>query len=224
MKLKDDDVAHHIDSITPSLRRRRIIVLTVCPACSLLLMGTLIYEGLPNRDDGMSSKPLTERIVDTMEDLGTELATGSWPASKEYGKVPCAINVSGYECPGGYGTVMNNLYMLEAGSSTGTPSYRSLAGYWLVHSPHGCFSQPIWLISRTRPDARADTHMCDLEAHISHSAALPVGNLPWSYVSCGTAGDSQATRRWLMLEPVRQCDCPTAGDASETEPAPLIRL
>ena len=94
-----------------------------------------------------------------------------------------------------------------------------MAAAGLAHSPHACFTKATWVLSKARPDEAADSHQCDLEAHIFHSAALPVGRLQWSYVSCGAAGDEHATRRWLRLEPVLQCDCPTAGHAWETDAA-----
>jgi hypothetical protein len=213
------------DSITPRQRRRRLIVVTVCPTCSLLLTGMILWDGLLPRRASPDAAPRRQfaNALEIVEDMGVKLRAGEamnvWPASTTYGKVPCAINISGYECPDGYGASMNTLFMLQAADDSGTPAYRSSGGYWLAHSPHACFTRETWLISKTRPDAKADTHMCDLEAHIFHSTALPVGRLQWSYVSCGTAGDPQAGRRWLMLEPVRQCDCPTAGHASEREPA-----
>jgi hypothetical protein len=207
-------------------------VVTVCPACSLFLTGMILWDGLLSgrRSSPEAAAPGRRQLaqaLEMVEDVGVKLAAGEavihphdvWPASTTYGKVPCAINISGYDCPGSYGASMNTLFMLQAADHSGTPAYRSSGGYWLVHSPHACFTRATWLISRTRPDAKADTHMCDLEAHIFHSAALPVGRLQWSYISCGTAGDAQATRRWLMLEPVRQCDCPAAGHSSETEEA-----
>lgn len=221
------------DSITPRQRRRRLIVVSLCPACSLLLTGMVLWDGLLSRRTGSLDAAAPGRrqfaqALEIVEDMGVKLTAGEvvhphdvWPASTTYGKVPCAINISGYDCPdSSYSAPMNTLFMLQAAKDeSAVPAYRSSGGYWLVHSPHGCFTRATWLISRTRPDAKADTHMCDLEAHIFHSAALPVGRLQWSYVSCGNAGDAQATRRWLMLEPVRQCDCPVAGQASETEEA-----
>ena len=231
MKLKDDDIALESRGDVPTrerMKQRRKIVLVACPACSLLLVVCMIVDSLPRRfthGEQPQRMPLTaERTLETMERLGADLATGSWPASREYGKVPCAINVTGYTCPAGYGAAMNALYLLEQGSGAAAlaPVYRSLEGYWLVHSPHRCFERAIWLISRTRPDesdqsANAPHGDCDLEAHIFHSARLPVGNLVWSYVSCGAAGDANVGRRRLMLEPVQQCDCPTAGHASRSE-------
>jgi hypothetical protein len=131
-----------------------------------------------------------------------------------------------HSCPGGNGAVqLNALYLLEERSDANRlPAFRSLDGYWLVHSPHRCFSRATWLISRSRPDesdqsANAAHGGCDIEANIFTSSQLPVGNLKWSYVSCGVAGDSSAARRSLMLEPVKKCDCPTAGHASETDAA-----
>ena len=163
---------------------------------------------------------MAERTLDIMEEIGSDLRTGAWPASHAYGKVPCAINVSGYSCPGsGYGAAMNTVYLLESSDSNSVPAYRSANGYWLVHSPHACFTRATWLISKTRPDESVDSHQCDIEANLFHSAALPVGHLQWSYVSCGAAGDSEVSRRWLMLEPMKQCDCPTAGHATETDAA-----
>ena len=201
-------------------------MVTICPACSLLLTGMIVLDGLPRRasPDESPRRQFAEQALEVVEDMGVKLTAGkehAWPASATYGKVPCAINISGYTCPDGYGASFNTLFMLQPAEAadSGTPAFRSSGGYWLMHSPHGCFTRATWLISRTRLDAKADSHMCELEAHIFHSAALPVGRLQWSYVSCGTAGDAQAGRRWLMLEPVRQCDCPVAGHASETEAA-----
>ena len=211
-------------------RRRNCIVLTLCPLFSLSLVVGMIVDAMPRRraaDQSERRRRITERALEGVEELGAELATGRWPASREYGAIPCAINITGHVCNTRGATTLNQLYLLEQGSdvNTRTPAYRSSAGYWLVHSPHRCFERATWLISRTRPDesdqsAGAPHGGCEIEAHLFHSAALPVGSLRWSYVSCGVAGDAEATRRTLMLEPVKKCDCPTAGHASETDAAP----
>lgn len=226
-KLKDDDIIERPTSNAPSLKLRRIIVLTLCPALSLLLIVGMVVDALPRRpvDDvnAQQHRQRLERTLEAMEELGAELATGGWPQSSTYGRVPCAINVSGFACPNSYGAELNALYTLEKTLDTNrSPAYRSMEGYWLVHSPHRCFLKATWLITKVRPDesdqsANAPHGGCDIEANIWHSSKLPVGNLAWSYVSCGTAGDANTAHRRLTLEPVKQCDCPTAGHTSERQ-------
>ena len=222
MKLKDDDIAHvDIQKQPPKLLRwRRFLVLFVCPAATIGLIVCMILDALPSSPSQGYNQHLqmAERTLETMEELGTDLATGRWPVSRAYGKLPCAINITGYDCPSGYGAAMNSLYLLEQGSdSNSAPVYRSAEGYWLVHSPHACFTRATWLISMTRPDESADSHQCEIEANLWSDAALPVGHLQWSYVSCGAAGDSGVSHRWLMLKPVKKCDCPTAGQTPISE-------
>lgn len=230
-KIKGDDSVQHehfVSTVPTSLKLRRRIVLFVCPVFSLLLVMGTIHDAMPRHPSGAVERQRLERTLEGMEELGAELARGTaWPQSDTYGKVPCAINVSGYTCPNLYGAMLNNLYLLEKTlDANRSPAYRSLEGYWLVHSPHRCFERPTWIITKVRPDesdqsANAPHGGCDIEANIFHTTKLPIGNLAWSYVSCGTAGDSDVGRRSLTLEPVKQCDCPAAGHSSQTDGAPI---
>ena len=194
MKRKDDGVVATTQiASSPGLKLRRLFVLVICPACSLLLIMVLVVDALPRRstirDEHRQSQSMRSEHALTANagTLGQELGTSiHWPASRAYGKVPCALNVSGYACSNAYGAAMNSLYLLDSAlDANRLPAYRSMEGYWLVHSPHRCFERGIWLISKSRPDesdqsASAKHGGCDLEAHIFHSAKLPIGNLGWS--------------------------------------------
>lgn len=226
MKWKDDDGSYpKWDSPNSSRKLTNRRVVGACAIGTLCLCSWLIVDSVDSsysREDAqrLVRKPLTERAIERMEELATVVV----PTPARYVPPPCAVNISGFRCPNAHGTLLNAVYHLESGSGTASspPLYRSSAGYWLVHSPRSCLSRGAWILTRNQPDESADAVQgaCDIEAHIFHSADLPVGTLEWSYASCGAAGGEHVGNRRLSLQLVQRCDCPTAGDASETDAAP----
>ena len=220
MKLKDDDILGGRLNAR-RLQSRRLLTIGACAVFSLLLCGWLIADFISSEDGHDSQqirrRPLAERAMEHMEELATVVV----PVPARHVPPPCAVNLTGFSCPNAYGDVLNQVYRLEPGDATGPPLYRSSAGYWLVHSPRSCLSRGAWILSQARPDESADAVQgaCDIEAHIFYGTQLPTGAQEWSYVSCGSAGGLNVGNRRLTLLPVMRCDCPTAGDASDTDAA-----
>ena len=211
MKKSDD----YDDSSLGLPRRRQAawrgrLIVGGCAIFSLLLCSYLIADEVAaDMHDQHQRLPVSERAVAGLENLAAVVM----PAPNRHVAPPCAVNISGYSCPNRYGENLNRVYSLEAGSSP--PLYRSKEGFWLAHSPIACLSRSAWIVSRSKPDESVHG-ACDIEAHIFHSAELPIGTLKWSYASCGAAGVQHGSRR-LTVELIRKCDCPTAGEASDTD-------
>mmetsp|Transcript_43735 Transcript_43735/g.114954 ORF Transcript_43735/g.114954 Transcript_43735/m.114954 type:complete len:292 (+) Transcript_43735:13-888(+) len=224
MKLKDDDVVNDYAWQPSRVKNRSRVSIGACAIFSLLLCMWLITDAMAGSEDSRDSqqirrRPMIERAVERMEELATVVV----PVPKRDVLPPCAVNVSGYLCPNAYGEALNQVYFLESSqrSASAAPVYRSLAGYFLVHSPRSCLSRGAWILTRSLPD-ESETAMqgaCDIEAHIFAGAELPVGTREWSYASCGAAGGVHAGNRRLTIKLVQRCDCATAGDASDMDKA-----
>ena len=221
-KIDDDEVRAVKAAGQPELSRtskqRQRLVVGGCAIFSLLLCFWLVADAeLGRADSTLPRRPLSERAVDALDELAAVVV--HQPA--RHIPPPCAVNLTGFACPNGHGSDINTLFMLDPASGSGSqPSYRSANGVWLVHSPRSCLSHPAWILSRSKPDesTTAEGGACDIEAHIL-GTRLPVGALDWAYVSCGEAGGAHPGNRLLTLQLVQKCDCPTAGEASDTDAA-----
>ena len=219
-KIDDDEVRAVKAAGQPELSRtskqRQRLVVGGCAIFSLLLCFWLVADAeLGRADSTLPRRPLSERAVDALDELAAVVV--HQPA--RHIPPPCAVNLTGFACPNGHGSDINTLFMLDPASGSGSqPSYRSANGVWLVHSPRSCLSHPAWILSRSKPDesTTAEGGACDIEAHIL-GTRLPVGALDWAYVSCGEAGGAHPGNRLLTLQLVQKCDCPTAGEAADTD-------